>query len=327
MLSGLPDKFAADGIALSFAGLHFSSVETGILAAAFATALISIAGLWRIGISEYRQARLKIVHDATLREVMGDQEREPQPSRLAGILAESLLVKLVGRKQLLTALMTAGFRGRHDFAIAIACKAGGAILLTAIAWSLGIANPTLHWTTVGLSFLIGLFAPEFVLARLAARRKDRLERAIPDALDLLVICAEAGLAMQPAVEEVSRTLQRSAPEIAAEFTLTSAELRVLPDRATAFENLAERTGIESLRGVVATLNQSMRFGTSLAESLRVLSAEMRAARLARIEEGAARLPVLLAIPLMIFLMPALLIVIMSPVALKVIDVFTTMGAH
>ncbi len=324
MLAELLHTLAAPDVALRLG--RFTTLETALLGVALVTAISSAAGLWRISISEDRQTRLKVLQQAAAAREGASDEEESRPSRrgsrLRAMLLESPVVKLAGREQLQAALTTAGYRGEHGRAIAIGCKIGGAVGLPALCWWLGLAAnaPLLWWTLMILCTLIGFFAPEFVLARQAGWRRQRLEQAIPDVLDLLVLCAEAGLAMQPAVDEVAQTMQRASPEIAAEFAITGAELRVLPDRATALENLARRTGIESLRGVITTLNQSMRFGTSLSESLRVLSAEMRTARIAALEEGAARLPVLLAIPLMIFLMPALLIVIMSPVALKVIDV-------
>ena len=130
---------------------------------------------------------------------------------------------------------------------------------------------------------------------------------------------QAGLSLDHAIEQVGRVLGPSSPEVAKEFAMTAAEMRVSPARGQALENLAMRTGLTSLRGIVATLNQAISFGTPLAESLRVLTAEMRAQRLARFEERAARLPVLLTLPLMAFILPSLLIVIGTPLALRIID--------
>ena len=113
----------------------------------------------------------------------------------------------------------------------------------------------------------------------------------------------------------------SHPEVAEEFAITAAEMRVLEDRGAALENLVRRTQLETLRSITATLIQAIRFGTPLAESLRVLAAEMRTARILRIEERAARLPVLLTIPLLMFILPALFVVIGTPVALRIYDFF------
>ena len=171
------------------------------------------------------------------------------------------------------------------------------------------------------AFILGWRCPEAILSRLARRRRARLETGIPDALDLLVICAEAGLSLDHAIEQVGSVLHSSSPEVAKEFAATAAEMRVLPVRSKALENLAERTGLTSLRSIVVTLNQSIEFGTSLAESLRTLAAEMRAERLARFEERAARLPVLLTLPLMAFVLPSLMVVIGTPLVLRIFDMF------
>jgi tight adherence protein C len=170
--------------------------------------------------------------------------------------------------------------------------------------------------------LVGWRIPDFILKRLTARRRLRIEHGIPDALDLLVICAEAGLALDQAVEQVAQDLRGSNPAVAEEFATTAAEMRVLSNRAEALTNLIERTGLTNLRSITATLTQAIHFGTPLAESLRVLAAEMRNERMLRIEERAARLPVLLSIPLALFILPCLLMVIGTPVALRVMNTFT-----
>jgi tight adherence protein C len=169
------------------------------------------------------------------------------------------------------------------------------------------------------ALMLGWRLPDFILSRVAANRRLRIEQGLPDALDLLVICAEAGLSLDQAIEQVSEDLRASNAAVADEFATTASEMQILSNRAQALENLVERTGVAALRGITATLNQAIRFGTPLAESLRILAAEMRTARLARIEERAARLPVLLAIPLALFILPSLMMVISTPVALRLAD--------
>jgi tight adherence protein C len=168
---------------------------------------------------------------------------------------------------------------------------------------------------------LGWRLPDFILNRILKRRRLRLEQGMPDALDLLVICAEAGLSLNQAIEEISRQLRLSNKDVADEFAATSAEMQVLPDFGQALDNMVERTGLEDLRGLIATLKQTLKFGTPLAESLRIIAGEMRAARHARIEERAARLPVLLAIPMMLFILPCLLMIVGTPVVLRLMDVF------
>jgi len=183
-------------------------------------------------------------------------------------------------------------------------------------------------TPVRLALLVGAAilgwrGPDVVLSRLAARRRVRLETGMPDALDLLVICAEAGLSLDHAIEQVARILRTCNPEVAEEFAATAAEMRITAVRDQAFDNLARRAGIASLRGIVSALNQSIRFGTPLAGSLRAVAAEMRTERLVRFEQRAARLPVLMTVPLMAFILPSLMIVIGAPLALRIIDMLAS----
>jgi hypothetical protein len=152
-----------------------------------------------------------------------------------------------------------------------------------------------------------------------------MQKGLPDALDLMVICAEAGLSLDATLNRVSRELEASWPELAEEFGITAAELTFLPDRRQAFDNLNLRTNMASVRGVVNTLLQTAKFGTPLANSLRVLAAEFRDARMIKAEEKAARLPALLTVPLILFILPTLFIVLLGPAVLGIIDTFS--GNH
>ena len=169
--------------------------------------------------------------------------------------------------------------------------------------------------------LFGFFAPKLYLRNAADKRAKQLQLALPDGLDLMVICAEAGLSLDATLVRVSRELGNTWPELAEEFGITAAELTFLPDRRMAFDNLNNRTDSDGVRGVVNTLQQTAKFGTPLAQSLRVLATEMRTARMTRAEEKAARLPALLTIPMMIFILPTLFIVLLGPAAINVMDTF------
>lgn len=172
--------------------------------------------------------------------------------------------------------------------------------------------------------LLGFYAPKLYLRNAAAKRAKQLRLALPDGLDLMVICAEAGLSLDATLVRVSRELANSFPELAEEFAITAAELTFLPDRRQAFDNLNNRTGSDAIRAIVNTLQQTAKFGTPLAQSLRVLSAESRAARLTRAEEKAARLPAMLTVPMIIFILPTLFIVLLGPAAINIVDTF---GKH
>ena len=170
--------------------------------------------------------------------------------------------------------------------------------------------------------LIGFYAPIVDLRNAAAKRAKSIKLALPDGLDLMVICAEAGLSLDATLARVSRELGNGSPELGEELAMTAAELTFLPDRRVAFDNLNARTNSDGIRAVVNKLQQTAKFGTPLAQSLRVLAAEMRTARITRAEEKAARLPALLTVPMILFILPTLFIVLLGPAALGIIDTFS-----
>ncbi|QFT77013.1 type II secretion system F family protein [Erythrobacter sp. THAF29] len=161
--------------------------------------------------------------------------------------------------------------------------------------------------------------PEIYLANQAAKRTKEIQKGLPDALDLLVICAEAGLTVDAAFNRVAKELGRAYPELGDEFALTAIELSFLNERKQAFNNLAYRVDLEAVKGVVTTMIQTERYGTPLASALRVLSAEFRNERMMRAEEKAARLPAIMTVPLILFILPVLFIVILGPAACSISD--------
>ncbi len=157
-------------------------------------------------------------------------------------------------------------------------------------------------------------------SRQAAAHRLRIERQVPDALDLLVVCTEAGLSLDSAIQRIGKELGFTAPELAFELSVTSAELSLLPDRRTAIANLAKRTGSPSLRVLTTALVQTERYGTPIAQALRILSNEMRDQRMLRAEAKAARLPAIMTIPLIVFILPTLFVVIIGPALLQIYDI-------
>lgn len=168
--------------------------------------------------------------------------------------------------------------------------------------------------------LIGSYkAPDIWLKNKIKKRSDAVRKGLPDALDLLVICAEAGLTVDAAFGRVARELGKAYPELGDEFGLTSIELGFLNERRQAFDNLASRVDLEAVRGVVTTMIQTEKYGTPLASALRVLSAEFRNERMMRAEEKAARLPAIMTVPLILFILPVLFVVILGPAACSISD--------
>ncbi len=175
------------------------------------------------------------------------------------------------------------------------------------------------YALVAGTFILAYKAPDLWLKNKVQKRTSAIRKGLPDALDLLVICAEAGLTVDAAFARVSRELGRAYPELGDEFALTSIELGFLTDRRLAFENLAKRIDLDSVRGVVTTMIQTEKYGTPLASALRVLSAEFRNERMMRAEEKAARLPAIMTVPLILFILPVLFIVILGPAACSIND--------
>ncbi|MEZ5736500.1 MAG: type II secretion system F family protein [Novosphingobium sp.] len=172
---------------------------------------------------------------------------------------------------------------------------------------------------------LGYKGPDIFLQNMITKRTEAIRKGLPDALDLLVICAEAGLTVDAAFARVAREFGRAFPELGDEFTLTSIELSFLTERRQAFENLAYRVNLDSVRGVVTTMIQTERYGTPLASALRVLSAEFRNERMMRAEEKAARLPAIMTVPLILFILPVLFVVILGPAACSIADAFSGGG--
>ena len=169
--------------------------------------------------------------------------------------------------------------------------------------------------------IAGWILPILFIAHVVKKRKKAVGAGLPDALELLVVCVEAGLSLEDGIQRVAHELEVSQPALADELALTWAELNILPSRAQALANLADRVDVPSVRSVVSMLSQSLRYGTPLAQSLRVGAVEMRADQMTLMEEKASRLPALMTIPVMIFIMPTIFLIIGGPAALRLIDTF------
>jgi len=224
-------------------------------------------------------------------------------------------------------LAKAGFRSqdamvRYLFAqVSLPFAFGGAMLADTQLLHLMPVPPQFGFLPAMVAVLFGFYAPKIYLSNATAKRTKQIQLGLPDGLDLMVICAEAGLSLDATLVRVSREIANTWPELAEELGITAAELTFLPERRMAFENLNARTDSDGIRGVVNTLQQTAKFGTPLAQSLRILAAEMRTARMTRAEEKAARLPALLTIPMIIFILPTLFIVLLGPAVINVMDAF------
>jgi len=175
---------------------------------------------------------------------------------------------------------------------------------------------------------VGYYLPVLWLRKAIASRKDALQRSMPDALDLMVVCVEAGLGLDQAINRVSQEVDRTHPALGDELNVLSVELRTGVSRQEALKNLARRTDLEELGNLVAMLVQTDRFGTSIGQALRVYADSMRTTRRLKAEELAAKLPVKLLLPLIFFIFPSLIVVTVGPAAIRMARILLpAMGAH
>ncbi|MBP6821813.1 MAG: type II secretion system F family protein, partial [Acidobacteria bacterium] len=182
---------------------------------------------------------------------------------------------------------------------------------------------TIGLTLVGLGY--GGFMPSFMLSRQITKRKSKITRALPDALDLMVVCVEAGLGLNAALHRVGREMELVDTNLSEELAVTNREIRAGKPRDEALRNLGDRTGVDDVKSLVAMLVQTDRFGTSIADSLRVFADSMRIKRRQRAEEMVAKAAIKLIFPLLLFIFPALLIVLMGPALIKIYELFGSMA--
>jgi tight adherence protein C len=194
------------------------------------------------------------------------------------------------------------------------------LLFAGIDWSQPFALESIwRWLIVLLPAYIGINLPEIVVSRARKKRYYRIQQGLSDTLDMLLICAEAGLSLAAALDRVARELGQAYPEMAEELSLTSVELGILPDRNTALKHLSDRVDMQEMRSAVNVLIQTEKYGTPIAQALRVLSKDFRTERMLRAEQKAARLPALLTVPMIVFILPTLFIIIMTPAIISIMD--------
>jgi tight adherence protein C len=226
-------------------------------------------------------------------------------------------------------LIYAGLRSSTALPLFYAIKTGLALmfLLAVLVGSAWLPQ----WSTSKLIFFamfaafIGLMLPNYVLDHMVERRQKRLRDGFPDALDLLVVCVEAGLGLTAAIQRVADELKISHPELGVEFAKVTAEMRAGVEREAALRALSARTGLEDIRGLVSLLIQTLKFGTSIGETLRIYAEEFRDKRMQRAEELAAKIGTKLVFPLVFCLFPSFFIVAIGPAVIRIAGVFEFLG--
>ena len=225
-------------------------------------------------------------------------------------------------------LKSAGFRSQNALNIFLVARFSLPFAFMAVAgfyvFVLGfLADQTFMvrvLAVVGLGYL-GFYAPNIFISNKAGKRQHSIRRAWPDALDLMLICVESGVSIEAAIKRVSEEMTANSPELAEEMVLTNAELSFLQERRVAYENLAKRTGLEIVQAVTQALIQAERYGTPIAQALRVLAQESRDQRMNEAEKKAAALPPKLTVPMILFFLPVLVAVILGPAGIQVSDKF------
>lgn len=238
--------------------------------------------------------------------------------------AASALLSRKTLRELEQTLSSSGLSKSTSLGLFIGAKVSLVVLLPLIAQialrSTSIDSSMVLMLTLAAA-VVGMMAPDLVIGKIRKSYVSRVEAGLPDTLDLLLICAQSGLSLQPAIIRVELEIRDSYPAVAWELTQTANELQFIADSRVALTNLGKRTGLDSLKRLTGTLIQTMQYGTPLSEALRVMAAEMRAETLTRYEARAARLPVLLTLPMILFVMPCVFIVVGGPAVIQLMHAF------
>jgi tight adherence protein C len=233
------------------------------------------------------------------------------------------LQKMFADEKTVEALARAGYRGQGPLNTYVFARFVTPFVTFVLAFaylSLTVfADKPLYLNAIYALFigLVGGYLPTLLLKNRTIKRQKSIKRAWPDALDLMLLCVEAGMSVEHAFKRVAREIGMQSPELAEEITLTTAELSFLEDRTRAYDNLGKRTGLDVVKSVMTALIQADRYGTSVGTSLRVMAEEGRETRMMDAEKKAAALPPKLTVPLIVFFLPVLFIVIISPAVIRI----------
>lgn len=302
------------------------------------TAFLTVISIWRSMIPDTPvSSRIKDLHKRRS-ELIADQTNVSRKGARfnGGMTFVKLMVhkmQLMGSKHakdLKMQLAQAGYRRRDDMMIFLFFKASLPLIFGVIFGLLIFGfESKITFTMKLLICLIGVFggyyAPSIFVKNMKQKRSHLIQKGVPDALDLLVICAQAGLSLEAALKRVSSEMEQAYPELADELSLTAVELGFLPKRSEALINLNKRVDLQQVRSLVSTLMQTEKYGTPLSQSLTVLASEYRNERMMKAEEKAARLPAILTLPMIVFILPPLFIVLLAPGIINAIDSFRQMN--
>ncbi len=301
-----------------------------VLGFGFATLFGLSLVYWRdLRRGEHLAERLRMVHRGVGPIDLQPREGLPPLLRTVTVIGEAVarsgVLPRSTLEDLRQTLAIAGFRGQHGLGLFVGTKLLLALGLPLI--TLGVAClPRVNLPHPGVFLAvaagIGMLAPDRIVQHLRKRYLRALEAGMPDAMDMMVICSQAGLGLEASIERVGIEIRHAHPVTAEELTRTAHEMQVNADTRIALFNLGKRTGLESVRRLSAMLIQSLQYGTPLALALRTLSTEQRQEMLARFEAKAGRLPVLLTLPMILFILPCVFLIVAGP---AMVDVYRTMS--
>jgi len=320
---------------ISLAGQFFDIDVLTMLFAGVAAAATVLTLAMPFLASDTLSKRMKAV--ALEREKIRQRERERLAQQSKVVLRQSPkmymkravdnfnLSKWVGQEAARAMLVQAGYRGQAPYVTYLFFRMTmPAVMLLASLFYIFVVIELDYPPMLKVAICIGcayfgMHIPNLFLKNKIQRRQTSIKRAFPDALDLLLICVESGISIEMAFRKVSEEIGAQSVALAEEFTLTTAELSYLPDRRQAYDNLAQRTGLEGVKAVCLALQQSERYGTPLATTLRVMAQENRDMRMSEAEKKAAGLPPKLTVPMIVFFLPVLFVVILGPAAIRVMS--------
>jgi tight adherence protein C len=317
-------------ISLTTAQINFLIAIMSAVSAFSAFVLVS----WPYLMPDTLGARMKKVRDERedirIRErgkLHGDASLRTKPRKIfKDILNRFNLLEELNNTVMVKKLRMAGYRGQGPVVTFVAAQViiPGLIFVATTVFAFVVPKEVEYpffakLSAVMAATLVGYYAPGLYVKNKVNKRQTAVRRAWPDALDLLLICVESGMGLESALAKVADEIVVQCSELAQEFTLMTAELSYLSDRHKAYENLAERIGLDAVKALVISLKQSEKYGTSLGQSLRVLAQETRDQRMSAAEKKAAALPPKLTVPMILFFLPVLFAIIMTPALIQVFN--------
>ena len=248
--------------------------------------------------------------------------------RLANIGDRLPLFDAKYRLKLKKEMARSGYRSAQAVSVLLAVKFVVGLICAGLTVMLGSGipmigqYPAVRGAMMMLAFIVGMIFPEYLVAFRASRRRKQMAGCLPDALDLLVICTNAGNSLGVSIRRVADELKTICPPLADEFSLTADELKLSGDSTRALQGLAERIDLPSIRALISTLIQSMRYGTPITQALRTLSRTERLAHIVALEEKAAKLAPKMVVPMMIFILPAVVMISAGPAVIQLMDLIS-----